>query len=401
MTPTALVTDPSCQGTAIAYTAAELAQQIPEGLVLIGSPEASVTDLVHPRQVRLPQHMTLVLEANVLPLLPQLPCHVVLMARNVAVQGGWLSETGQATGQALPGQVKALLIADFPRYALAAFSLLFASRQDDPTPGIHPSAIVDPSANIHPTAAIGPLCYVGPGVHVGAGTRCMSQVTLGAGARIGDDCLLYAGVRVGQGVEIGNRVILQFNAVVGAEGFSYATPDLGRVEGAKQTAGAMVAKNTAIARIASLGTVILEDDVEIGACTTIDKATLGATRIARGTKIDNLVMIGHNNTVGENCLLAAQVGIAGSCTIGNRVVMAGQVGVADHKHVHDDAILMGQAGISRNVPAEAVMYGTPAQPWREFLQEFSYKGRLRDMYKRLACLEEELANLRQQLALNM
>lgn len=290
-------------------------------------------------------------------------------------------------------QLDAYLVVRRPRYALAMLLQLF----DKPprlAAGIHPSAVIEASAKIDASASIGALCYIGEDCIIGANVRILPQVTVAAGSVIGDDCLLHSGVRIGEDSIIGQRVIIQANACLGADGFSYATPEPGSVETA-QAGKTVAATNTGIKRINSIGQVVIEDDVEIGACTTIDRATVGQTIIARGTKIDNLVMVAHNNSIGEDCLIAGQTGIAGSCQIGDRVVMAGQVGIADHIRVGNDAVLAAGAGIANNVPKKAVMILSPAIPYPEFTARYKALGRLKRLFKDLAGLKERVLKLEQ------
>ncbi len=265
-----------------------------------------------------------------------------------------------------PGRAAALarlsggLVAPRPRYALAQLLELF-DRPPHAAAGIHPSAVIDPSAEIGPGASIGPLCVIGPRARVGARSRVLAHASIGADAVVGEDCLLHSGVRLGERCVLGNRVIVQPNATIGSDGFGFVTPERGSVESARET-GRVEAQNLRIVRINSIGNVVVGDDVEIGSNTCIDRGTLGSTRIGRGTKIDNLVQIGHNCTIGENCLIAGMVGISGSATVGNRVTLAGRVGIADHLKVGDDAIVMAGSGVGQSVPAREIWAGFPAQP---------------------------------------
>jgi UDP-3-O-[3-hydroxymyristoyl] glucosamine N-acyltransferase len=194
-------------------------------------------------------------------------------------------------------------------------------------------------------------------------------------------------------VMVGNRVTIHHNASIGADGFSYVTPEPGSIESAKTSGGKVTAQNSQIFKINSIGTVVIEDDVEIGACTTIDRSNLGATLIKRGTKVDNLVMIGHNNVIGENCMIVSQVGISGSCEIGNRVVIAGQAGLADHLKIGDDAIIMAKSGVMRDIESKEVVVGIPALPRRETLQNVMYTGKLREMFQELKALRKKVEDM--------
>ncbi|MCW5774006.1 MAG: UDP-3-O-(3-hydroxymyristoyl)glucosamine N-acyltransferase, partial [Rhodospirillaceae bacterium] len=260
-------------------------------------------------------------------------------------------------------------------------------------PGIHPSAAIDPSAVVGEGAAIGPFCHVGPGARIGARTRIVSKSPIGPGAAIGADCLIHAGARIGDRCVLGDRVILQPNVVIGADGFGYVTPEKGSIESAKETGGRIEAKNTALVRIHSIGNVVIGDDVEIGAGTCIDRGTLGATRIGRGTKIDNLVQIGHNCTIGENCLIAGMCGLSGSVTVGNRVTLAGGVGVADHVKIGDDAIVMARSGVATAVPPREVWGGYPAMPREEAARQLFHTRRAPRMLRDIEDLKQRLARL--------
>jgi UDP-3-O-[3-hydroxymyristoyl] glucosamine N-acyltransferase len=282
-----------------------------------------------------------------------------------------------------------------PRYAMAGLLRLFA-RPPSVEPGIHPAAVVASGARIGDGARIGALAYVGPGAEVGDGTIVMPQATVGAEARVGRDCLVHPGVRIGERVSIGDRCILHPNACIGADGFSFATPEAGSIESVRNSE--VGAQNTVIARIDSLGTVVLGDDVEIGASSTVDRSTLGATRIGRGTKIDNLVQIAHNCSVGENCLIAGHCGLSGSVRLGDRVVLAGGVGVADHLTIGDDAIVMAGSGVGRDVPARTVVGGYPALPREQVLDQILYTGRLKRMFRDLMDARKRLAAIERLLA---
>jgi UDP-3-O-[3-hydroxymyristoyl] glucosamine N-acyltransferase len=215
---------------------------------------------------------------------------------------------------------------------------------------------VDPSAIIHPSVVLGEGAFVGPYVSIGEGTTIGSGAIIHAGVRIGRQCTLgdavqlYPNVVIYDDCTLGHRVTCHANSVIGADGFGYKL-----VQG----------KHT---KIPQLGTVVVEDDVEIGACSTIDRGTVGPTRIGQGTKIDNLVMVSHNCIIGPNNILVAQVGLAGSCETGQYVVMAGQVGVADHVTIGDQAVLGAQSGVIGDVEAQATVLGTPSFPARDFLR---------------------------------
>ncbi len=249
-----------------------------------------------------------------------------------------------------------------PRGRLAMAGL---TRLMDPgpgiAPGVHPTALIDPAARIGANAAIGPFVVIGPGVEIGPGARIAAHVSIADGARIGADALILQGARIGARVSIGNGFICQPGAVIGADGFSFVTPEKSGVEEIRETLGsrAEIRDQTWI-RIHSLGAVTIGDNVEIGANTCIDRGTIRDTVIGSGTKLDNLVHIGHNVQVGSDCLLCGQVGIAGSARIGDRVVLGGQCGVNDNIFVGDDVICGGATKIFTNAPAGRVLLGYPA-----------------------------------------
>ncbi len=249
-----------------------------------------------------------------------------------------------------------------PRSRLAMAGL---SRMLDPgpriAPGIHPMTVIDASAEIGEGAAIGPFVTIGAGVRIGPRARIASHASIAEGAEIGADALILQGARIGAGVRIGDRLICHPGAVIGADGFSFVTPEKSGVEEIRTTLGQRDAiREQSWTRIHSLGAVRLGDDVELGANSTIDRGTIRDTSVGRGTKIDNLVHIGHNVQVGEDCLLCGQVGVAGSTRIGSRVVLAGKVGVNDNIFIGDDVIAGGGSNIFTNVPAGRVILGNPA-----------------------------------------
>lgn len=256
--------------------------------------------------------------------------------------------------------LRAAIFAPRGRLAMAGLSAML-----DPgpriAPGIHPMSVIDPSARIGEGAAIGPFVVIGAGVTLGPRARIASHVSIAEGATLGADALILQGAHIGAGVSIGDRFICQPGAVIGADGFSFVTPEKSGVEEIRATLGQREEiRQQSWTRIHSLGAVSIGDDVEIGANSTIDRGTIRDTSVGSGTKIDNLVHIGHNVQVGRDCLLCGQVGIAGSSRIGDRVVLAGQCGVNDNIFVGDDVIAGGSTKIFTNAPAGRVLLGYPA-----------------------------------------
>ena len=282
-----------------------------------------------------------------------------------------------------PKGAAAILYGGNERVAIAVLTALF-----DPgpahAPGIHPAAVVAPDAVIGAGASIGPAAVVGPGSTIGAGTVILPHVSVGAGVTVGRDCVLHPGVRLEDRVRLGDRVIIHCNTVIGSDGFSFIP--VSNPDGSNN--GLDLPKRTH-----SLGTVIIADDVEIGAGTTVDRATLRATRIGRGTKVDNQVQIAHNVVIGENCVICGMSGIAGSVVIGDRVVLASGVGIAPHLTIGDGATIGASAGVASHVPAGAVFTGTPATYHDKFISRLVDIGRLRQLYPRVDDLKKRMEAL--------
>ena len=294
----------------------------------------------------------------------------------------WPGADWQALG------LKAAIFAPRGRLAMAGLSAML-----DPgpviAPGVHPMAVVAASAQIGTGAAIGPFVVIGEGAVIGARARIASHVSIAEGAVIGDDALICQGARIGARVVIGHRFICQPGAVIGADGFSFVTPEKSGVEEIRETLGQRdEIRAQSWTRIHSLGAVTIGDDVEIGANAVIDRGTIRNTSIGSGTKLDNLVHIGHNVTVGRDCLLCGQVGIAGSARIGDRVVLAGQCGVNDNIFVGDDVIAGGATKIFTNAPAGRVLLGYPAVKLETHVEINKALRRLPRLALRVAALEK-------------
>ncbi|HET6891171.1 MAG TPA: UDP-3-O-(3-hydroxymyristoyl)glucosamine N-acyltransferase [Pyrinomonadaceae bacterium] len=243
-------------------------------------------------------------------------------------------------------------------------------------PSIHPTAVIDPTAEISEGVWIGPYVVVGPRVRIATGARIYPNVTIYEDVRVGKDSVVHAGAVIRERSEIGNRVIIHNNVVVGCDGFGYAKDE-----------------ERHWLKIPQTGRVVIEDDVEIGAGTTIDRASVGESRIGRGTKIDNLVQIGHSCTIGEDTLLCAQVGLAGSSHIGNRVVLAGQAGVAGHLKIGDDVVLTAKSATSHDVPDGKVISGIPAFDNKDWLRSTAAFRRLGEMQRTIRELQRKISEL--------
>lgn len=280
--------------------------------------------------------------------------------------------------------LKAAIIVARPRLAMAGITRTLDPGPDI-EPGIHPSAIIHPDARIGLGAAIGAFVVIGRDVRLGTNARIAAHVSIAEGAVIGDDALVLQGARIGARVVIGARFICQPGAVIGADGFSFVTPEKSGVEEIRESLGqrdGVTAQSWV--RIHSLGAVEIGDDVEVGANCAIDRGTIRATRIGSGTKLDNLVHVGHNVQVGEDCLLCGQVGIAGSARIGNRVVMGGQCGVSDNIFVGDDVIAGGATKIFTNAPAGRVLLGSPALKMETHVEAWKNIRRLGRLFQQVA-----------------
>src|SRR5438874_6095749 len=244
-------------------------------------------------------------------------------------------------------------------------------------PGIHPTAIIGKSAKISESAHVGPYCYVDEDVEIGRNATLHSFVTIYRGAKIGDNFFAHAHAVVREFCRIGNRVILQNGAVIGGDGLGFA----------KQKDGSWY-------KMQQSGPAVLEDDVEVQSNACVDRATVGETRVARGAKLDDLVLVGHASQVGANTMLCGQVGLAGSTRIGTDCILAGQVGTAGHLSVGDNAVVTVKSGIHNDVPARALFSVYPAVENRQWLKTIAALNRLPDLQKRVWELESEIEKLR-------
>src|SRR5262245_2397251 len=264
------------------------------------------------------------------------------------------------------------LRAAHPYVAFVAAVELLHPPPPRPPAAVHTTAVIASTARLGPGAWVGPHVVVGEGVTIGRDATLHARATIYDRVSIGNAFTAHAGVVVREGVRIGDRVVVHAGAVVGSDGFGYLPlPDGNR-------------------KIPQIGTVVLEDDVEIGANATIDRATLGATVVGRGTKIDNLVHVGHGCRIGPDCLLAAQVGLAGSTTLGTRVMLGGQVGAAGHHTIGDGAQIAAQSGVRGDVPAHAVYAGYPAIDVRRWRRAVSSLPQLPELLRRLRRVERKL-----------
>ena len=277
-----------------------------------------------------------------------------------------------------------------PRLAMMKLIHLFYMPPDAPA-GVHPSAVVHPDAKLGQNVSIGANVTISRGVEIGDNTKILPNVYVGRNTKIGQNCFFHAGVNIGDDILIGNNVILQHGASIGADGFSFVTETPNSIETAKQEGAIQGDYNQQkIYKIPSIGSVVIEDDVEIGANATVDRGTIENTVIKKGTKIDNLVMVSHNCKVGENCMIVSQVGIAGSCQIGDRVVLAGQAGLADHISIGSDSIVMAQSGVTKNFASRSIIVGSPAVPRKEFIRQLKYAKEVSELLKQFKQYKDKL-----------
>lgn len=284
----------------------------------------------------------------------------------------------------------AAIVAPRPRYAMAGLSAMMDKGQGF-APGIHPSAVIDPTARLGADVSIGPLCVIGAGAQIGDGALIGPQCFIGADAVLGAGAYLREGVRIGARVVIGARFIAQPGAVVGGDGFSFVTPEQSSIERVRDTLGEQGdATPQSYARIHSLGGVRIGDDVEMGANSCIDRGTIRDTVIGNGVKFDNLAQIGHNVVIGNDCLICAQVGVAGSTRIGNNVVLGGQTGVSDNLFIGDNVITGGATKVLANVPAGRVMLGYPAMKMTSHIESYKALRRLPRLFRDVAALQKSV-----------
>lgn len=261
-----------------------------------------------------------------------------------------------------------------PRLALIRALELF-SRRRKPAPGIHPTAIIEEGVKLGEGVSIGAFSYIGANCEIGDNTVIYPLCYIGEKSKIGRNVLIYAQVTVYDNVEIGDNCIIHSGAVIGADGFGYVKDEEKHL------------------KIPHIGKVIIEADVEIGANTTIDRATMGETRIGKGTKIDNLVQIAHNVDIGDNSIIVAQVGVSGSVKIGKNVTLAGQAGIADHIEIGDNATIAAQAGVIKNVPANSTYSGYPARPHIQQMRILALLQHLPEIVRDLKDVQRRLEKL--------
>ncbi len=252
----------------------------------------------------------------------------------------------------------------------------FFYQPERPAPGVHPLAVVAPSAKIGPGVSIGPLAWIGDRAEIGANVVIHPLVAVYPDVRIGDGSVIHARACLREGTDIGRRVIIHDGVVLGADGFGFLKAADGRQ-----------------VKIPQVGRVIVEDDVEIGSNSAVDRAALDATIIRKGAKIDDLVMVGHNVEIGENAILVAQVGVSGSSSVGRDAILSGQVGIADHVAIGDGAVVAAKSGVTKDVPAGTMVAGIPHVEIREWRKFWAAAPRLYDLVKEVKRLRERIEDL--------
>ena len=264
-----------------------------------------------------------------------------------------------------------------PRAAFAALLELFRHRAEVERV-VSDKAYIAPSAKIGKDVAVMPFVYIDEGAEIGDGTVIYPHVYVGRNVKVGSNCLFYPSSTIREGCVLGNKVVLQSGAVIGGDGFGYITDK----------------KTGKHSFVLQAGNVVLEDEVEIGSNSCIDRATAGSTVVGAGTKIDNLVHLGHNDVLGKNCLVVAHVGISGSVTAGDNCVFAGQVGTVGHITIGNNCQFAGRTGITHNIPDNSVCAGFPAQPYKEWLKQEASLRKVGDLLKKVKELEKALAELK-------
>lgn len=317
--------------------------------------------------------LTKVEDAKIRMIAPPLLCDENMLALALSEEeiGNLAKTKAKAALTPLGVSFEGLTIIEVERPRLAMMKLLTLFYEEPyVNDNIHPTAVIHPDAKVAQSAKIGANVVVSKGAVIGENVRILANSYIGNNAKIGNNCFFHANVNIGDRVVVGNDCIFHHGVSLGADGFSFVTETPDNIEQARKE-GEIKQENKEqkIFKIPSLGSVVIGNNVEIGANTTIDRGTIENTIIGDDTKIDDLVMIGHNCRVGKGCMIVSQVGIAGSCVIGDRVVIAGQAGLADHINVGSDSLIAAKAGVSKSFPEKSIIVGIPAVPRKEFIKQ--------------------------------
>lgn len=363
---------PKAEGAARSWTVGEIARLL--GAELVGDAQTLITGVAGLDSTG-PGMISFIDSERLLEAALESGASAIIAPSRLALQVG-----GQALdGLGLRGGLsKPILLTGNPRLAFAKV-MEHVSPLSLPERGVHASAIIEPTAHIGAGVSIREGCYIGHHARIGDGVVLYPHVVIGDGAQVGEASIFYASVVIQHHVHIGRRVRVHPGSVIGGDGFGYV------MDGDKHV------------KMPQVGTVIIEDDVEIGSNVCIDRATMGATRIGSGTKIDNLVQIAHNVQVGRNCILCGQVGLSGSVIVEDNVVMAGQAGLADHVKVGRGAIVVAKAGIMSDVEADSAVMGSPAMPQREFLKREAAARKLPETIRAMRKMERDIQELQAQI----
>ncbi|MEM1302670.1 MAG: UDP-3-O-(3-hydroxymyristoyl)glucosamine N-acyltransferase [Pseudomonadota bacterium] len=356
------------------YTLAQIAEAI--GQTAVGDAGLTIASVAEPATAK-PEQLALASNPKYAEALAQGQARAALL---------WSGADWQALG--LDGAI----LVNRPRYAMATVTRLYDSHWRAGQ-GVHPNAWIDPGADVASDAVIGAFCTIGAGAVIGPGAVIGAHVSIGQGVSIGNDATIRDGVRLMPGTRIGDRFVAQPGAVIGGDGFSFVTPEVSAAETVRDTLGDQ--GDTAAQpweRIHSLGGVTIGDDVEIGANTCIDAGTIRATSIGSGTKIDNLVQIGHNVELGQDCLICGMAGIAGSVRVGNNVILGGRTCVTDNIFVGDRVVAGFASVILSNVPAGRVMMGYPAVQMKQHVEGYKLQRRLPNLARDVAALKKAVSN---------
>lgn len=357
----------------MSYTVSEIAHAL--GCEAAGATDLVVVGCSEPADAR-PDQLALAMKPDFAEALPNGQARVAML---------WHGADWQSFG------LEAAILAPRPRFALSGLSAMM-----DPGPrygqGIHPTAFVDPSAVLGENVHIAAGAVIGAGVRIGAGSVIGPQCYIGTDVTIGDSADIREQVVISHNCTIGDRFIAQPGVRIGSDGFSFVTPEQSAVERVRDTLGDQgEEERQSWARIHSLGAVTIGDDVEIGANTCIDRGTIRDTVIGNRTKIDNLVHLGHNVQIGEDCLICGQVGMAGSAKVGNNCVFAGQCGVSDNIFVGDNVIAGGATKIMSNVPKGRVLLGYPATKMENQMESYKALRRLPRLFREVAALKKAVS----------